>query len=249
MEKKSYHLVSHFAFINGIGEVTERILRDEYRDWYGFMEHGSGRYSRYLNSVIEAIDAFEHGNVQYLASMLDIREHWRIMAAFPEKALYIDIETTGLTCGYYHTTLIGTLKENVLAIYRKDTDNLREICEKIASDDIILCGYFSSRFDIPFLDGEFRTELKNLPHVDLCFLARRIGWKGGLKAVEKLAGVQRSADIGQLDGFQAVNLWYSWERYGNRAALDRLLKYNEADVRSLPELWKACCIYLNPDNS
>src|SRR5207249_1292873 len=74
------------------------------------------------------------------------------------------------------------------------------------------------------------------PHIDLCFLARRLGLRGGLKRIEPIAGVERPGPLQGLDGWDAVRLWNRW-RYGHdAAALELLLAYNEADAMNLQPL-------------
>ena len=48
-------------------------------------------------------------------------------------------------------------------------------------------------------------------------------------------GIRRAPDLQGLDGLDAVRLWHAWGN-GETAALDRLLRYNEADTRNLEPL-------------
>ncbi|NOZ59435.1 MAG: exonuclease, partial [Euryarchaeota archaeon] len=54
--------------------------------------------------------------------------------------------------------------------------------------------------------------------------------------IERRLGLERSAELEGVDGFEAVRLWRRWERRGDGSALERLLEYNEADTGGLPEL-------------
>ena len=47
---------------------------------------------------------------------------------------------------------------------------------------------------------------------NLMYLLRRIGYTGGLKAIEQLLGVTRSEDTTGGTGFDAVRLWHEYER-------------------------------------
>ena len=62
-----------------------------------------------------------------------------------------------------------------------------------------------------------------------------LGYRGGLKAVERTLGIGREPSIRGVDGFEAVRLWRRHER-GDRAALEKLLLYNLTDVVNLVEL-------------
>jgi len=53
-------------------------------------------------------------------------------------------------------------------------------------------------------------------------------------------GIQRAVDLQGLDGWDAVRLWHAWSD-GEPAALDRLLRYNEADTRNLEPLAELVC--------
>ena len=74
-----------------------------------------------------------------------------------------------------------------------------------------------------------------MPHFDLCFAARRLGLRGGLKHIEQEVGIERESALRGLDGWDAVRLWSQWRR-GDRAALDLLLAYNAADTENLVPL-------------
>ena len=72
-------------------------------------------------------------------------------------------------------------------------------------------------------------------HVDLRFPLRRLGFLGGLKAIEHQAGLSRARELSGIQGADAVDLWHRW-RQGDRDARETLIRYNEADVASLPVL-------------
>jgi hypothetical protein len=72
-----------------------------------------------------------------------------------------------------------------------------------------------------------------MPHYDLRFGCRKVGYTGGLKYIEKTLGMDRPYDINDVDGEEAVRLWKLWERKRDKDALDRLIKYNRADTVNL----------------
>jgi uncharacterized protein YprB with RNaseH-like and TPR domain len=104
----------------------------------------------------------------------------------------------------------------------------------------LLVTFFGASFDLPFLQKEFSYLRFEYPHYDLCFAAKRVGIKGGLKKVEKQFEIAREDDVDGLDGYAAVLLWQAHCR-GDAAALDTLLKYNAADTENLLPL--AAIIY------
>jgi RNase_H superfamily len=65
----------------------------------------------------------------------------------------------------------------------------------------------------------------------------RLGYRGGLKRIERQWGIIREDDVVGLNGFDAVLLWARY-RCGDAAALERLMAYNRADVVNLEVLLK-----------
>jgi uncharacterized protein YprB with RNaseH-like and TPR domain len=68
--------------------------------------------------------------------------------------------------------------------------------------------------------------------MDLCFALRDIGYKGGLKKIEKQLGISRGDDTDGLTGLDAVRLWRQ-HQLGIESALERLIAYNREDVVNL----------------
>jgi uncharacterized protein YprB with RNaseH-like and TPR domain len=64
---------------------------------------------------------------------------------------------------------------------------------------------------------------------------RRIGYKGGLKNIEKILGISRSEDTEGMTGFDAVRLWKQYER-GDKDALAKIIKYNNEDIVNLKSI-------------
>ncbi len=72
-------------------------------------------------------------------------------------------------------------------------------------------------------------------HIDLRYVLRALGYKGGLKRCEKQMGLDRGILDG-VDGYFAVLLWHEYQNTGNRKALDTLLAYNIYDTVNLENL-------------
>lgn len=60
------------------------------------------------------------------------------------------------------------------------------------------------------------------------------GLKGGLKAVERRLGIERS--MPPLSNAEIQQCWTRWKHHDDEQALGRLLKYNEEDVMNLVRL-------------
>ena len=56
-----------------------------------------------------------------------------------------------------------------------------------------------------------------------------------LKAIEKEFGLSRDPDIDGMNGLEAIRLRKDYQR-GDRAALDLLIQYNNADIVNLQPL-------------
>jgi uncharacterized protein YprB with RNaseH-like and TPR domain len=96
----------------------------------------------------------------------------------------------------------------------------------------LLITFNGCRFDLPFIAGFFPNLRFRQAHIDLLHVARRLGYRGGLKRIEPLFGIFRDSEIREMSGYAAVVLWHEHLR-GSPDALPTLLKYNEADVVNL----------------
>jgi hypothetical protein len=164
-----------------------------------------------------------------------------LLDAFRDDVACLDIETTGQAPPYDETTVVG--------VYRPGRGLTQLVAGRDLSGDAVdaalegvklLVTFFGVSFDVPFLKREFSYLQLEFPHYDICFAAKRLGIKGGLKKVEKQFGIARGGDVDGLNGYDAVKLWQAHCR-GKRGALERLLRYNAADTKNLIPL--AAIIY------
>lgn len=151
---------------------------------------------------------------------------------------YLDIETTGFSASYSRITVIG--------IYLTDGGADRFI--QLVGDEIspqalidalagvkVIYTYNGSGFDLPFIKLALSVDLTCLcRHHDLMLDCWRENLYGGFKAVESRLGISR--ELKGVDGRDAVRLWWRYDRYNDRAALAKLLKYNSEDVKNLKVL-------------
>jgi hypothetical protein len=236
-------LTSTFVLLRGIGLGTERRLWQEgITDWSCFLQQSSlsgisaMRKSWYDEELLKAASCLRAGRADYFGTCLKSRDHWRLFETFQHRALYLDIETTGMS-----PRMGGQL--TIVGLYRKGRmsslvrgDNLTEdrLQYELEQTDLLVT-FFGSGFDIPYLQAIYPRLNFKKPHYDLCFAARRLGLPGGLKSIEREFMIHRGADLEGLDGWDAVRLWEQW-RGGDDAALDLLLRYNAADTRNLEPL-------------
>jgi hypothetical protein len=169
----------------------------------------------------------------FLYNGLPPSEQWRVLTLSPERTAYLDIETTGPSRYYNEVTCIGLYDGTCLRNYVSG-QNLEQFCEDIEGYDLLVT-YNGKCFDVPFLRHRLHVRL-DVPHVDLLHACRSVGLKGGLKAVERQAGLHRAEELDGVDGWTAVLLWHEYEATGDQRALDTLIAYNLEDVINLRPL-------------
>jgi uncharacterized protein YprB with RNaseH-like and TPR domain len=87
-------------------------------------------------------------------------------------------------------------------------------------------------FDLPAIRRITGLDILDIAkHRDLLSVCRSRGIRGGLKRVEVLFGIQRTAGI--VDGSHAPRLWHRYETYGDEEALAELMAYNREDCTNL----------------
>lgn len=232
-------LTSTFIHAQGIGPATEkRIWNSGASNWKRFLEirHETGLSERQisiLSPVIEeSIKRFDAGDYAYFAKRLPRREHWRTFGELGDRAVYLDIETTGTSIGA-GITIIGIYDGKATKTFIKGF-NLEDFADELEKHPVIIT-YAGSAFDIPHLKHAFPGTKFGQLHIDLCQTLHRLGYKGGLKHIEQVLGLERQDAITGLSGWDAVRLWHEWEN-GSKESLDMLVEYNRADVENLKYL-------------
>lgn len=236
-------LTSTFVFLQGIGPVTERRLWQQgLLHWQQFVDAATvaglsaERKSWYDGELLEAHAQFVQGRLTFFATRLPSRDHWRLYDLCRPRIIYLDIETTGGAAAYGYVTVVGLHRagRTVTLVHGQGltTDRLQEEFDQ--GDLLVTFG--GTGFDVPYLRAHFPRLRLDLPHFDLCFAARRLGLRGGLKHIELNTGIDRKPALHGLDGWDAVRLWNRWNTAGDHAALDLLLAYNQADTENLAPL-------------
>ncbi len=151
---------------------------------------------------------------------------------------YLDIESTGLYPEYDQITVIGVHL----------TDGVQSRFAQLVGDDITadstmetlegagtIYTYNGSRFDLPFIYSHLGVDLARLhTHCDLMYHCWRKNLYGGLKGVERQLGIARQSC--EMNGYEAVRLWWRYVNDGDEDALKTLLAYNKEDVMNLKAL-------------
>jgi uncharacterized protein YprB with RNaseH-like and TPR domain len=232
-----------FCILDGIGEKLEkRLWREGILTWedftgaknvFGF----SGERKRlYDEALFRDGDELSAGNAGYFAGRIRRREHWRLFDFFRGHAVCLDIETNGFQpeAGGY-VTVVGLYDgfdykclvrgENLTA------ENLKRELKRYKC----LVTFYGATFDVPFLQRSIGDVPFDMPHFDLCFAAKRLGFKGGLKKLEETLGIEREEAVKGLDGYDAVKMW-DLSRRGSHEALDLLKQYNREDTVNLMQI-------------
>lgn len=156
----------------------------------------------------------------------------------PRIEAYLDIETTGLSPRDSEITVVGIHLCN-----GEDTRFIQLVGKDVTSDSIlealervdILYTYNGSRFDLPFIYWRLGINLaQRFTHRDLMYDCWRCNLYGGFKSVERQLGIDRK--LTEVNGYQAVRLWWRYIDSFDLDALNTLLEYNKEDVINLKTL-------------
>jgi uncharacterized protein YprB with RNaseH-like and TPR domain len=151
---------------------------------------------------------------------------------------YLDIETTGLSPRYSRITVIGIHLDN-----GAETSFIQLVGDSITADGLLealegaatLYTYNGSRFDLPFIRALLGVDLADYArHHDLMHDCWRRNLYGGLKSVERQLGIGRR--LREVNGYEAVRLWWRYVNDYDEDALATLLEYNREDVLNLKTL-------------
>lgn len=229
-----------FLHLPGVGPETEiRLWRMGVATWLDFQACSRlparvARRRAVLSTHLDrSIARLDRNDAAFFNRVLPARERWRLYGDFRHNAAFIDIETSGLSPAYSYITMVGVLDSGGYRAYVRD-ENLEDLRSAMEQYDLIVT-YNGAVFDVPWIEEHFGKILSRTAHVDLRFPLRRLGFLGGLKAIEYQAGLSRARELSGIQGADAVALWHRW-RQGDRDARETLIRYNEADVVSLPVL-------------
>ena len=151
---------------------------------------------------------------------------------------YLDTETTGLSRQYHEITVVG-----IHLCSDSESRFVQLVGMEITADSVlealngvsIIYTYNGKGFDLPFIRSRLPINLADLfKHHDLMYDCWRKNLYGGFKAVERQLGIPRQ--LKEVDGYQAVRLWWGYVDTFDLDALRTLLEYNREDVLNLKVL-------------
>lgn len=223
-----------FIHLPNFGPARERKLWsagiltwDDYLDQFA----SSPYHGQQCSIIASSKYALKNLDGSHFARTMPSNEMWRCFPHY-RKIAYLDIETTGCTSNDY-ITVIGVYDGKKTHSYVKGK-NLGQFARDIKKFDMVAT-FNGSLFDLPFIRREMDAELPAL-HIDLRFLLASLNMTGGLKRIEQKFGLEREDDLQGLTGYDAVLMWRRYRKYHDRGELDRLVRYNAADVCNLETL-------------
>jgi uncharacterized protein YprB with RNaseH-like and TPR domain len=231
-------LQNTFIHIQGIGAITEQRLWElGLSNWDAFSDDiliplSENRKYLLQKGIDGSRQHLSENNPVYFSNCLPANQCWRLFPEFRDSTVYLDIETTGLDRHYQSITTIAIYDGHEIKTY-VNGQNLEDFIEDIQKFKVIVT-YNGKSFDIPFIESFFNIHLRHA-QIDLRYVLYSLGFRGGLKSVERQLGNDRG-DLRDVDGFFAVLLWDEYQKSGDQKALETLLAYNIQDTITLENL-------------
>lgn len=229
-------LSNTFQHIKGISAKKERELWHAGILTWDDLEKTNNRQLSLFNAsasdstISSSIKALVEKDIEFFRKHLSPQEYYRIALSFPQKTLFLDIETTGLSKYYDIITLVGWSIGKDYGMYLQGESD--ELFRQVLEEAKVIVTFNGSIFDIPFLKQKLSYLKIPECHVDLRFLARRAGLSGGQKLIENMLGVKRQKNVSNVVGETAPLLWYKY-CWGDVKALKQLILYNHADIEGM----------------
>lgn len=230
-------LINTFIHIPGIGPATEqKIWQSNILSWkdekrFSTLNLSASKIRDMKTFAQKSQVHLKNNNPKFFEERLPSNQHFRMFPEFRHTCAYVDIESTGLSSSAQITTIALYNGRDIK--YFVQGKNLDAFLDEIQRYSVLIT-YNGRSFDIPFIESHFHVRL---PHaqIDLRYILKHLGFKGGLKKCEIALGIDR-AELEGVDGYFAVILWNEYKRNKNKKALDTLLAYNIEDVLNLETL-------------
>src|SRR5580704_15339541 len=165
-----------FVHFDGIGPKTERRLwQAGILDWETLAGTPLARRANIADALERSRRALDRGDLDYFFMELPASERWRAFADFGPQFVAVDIETTGLST-YDELTMIGIESNGQYRTFVRGA-NLADAVEVLGQAKGLIT-FNGALFDLPFIARTFPELELPRAHVDLRFLARRVGLAG-----------------------------------------------------------------------
>jgi len=229
-----------FILLERISELSEKkIWQQGIHDWNSFISSDSVkgispvRKRYYDNKLSEAKKHLLDQDSKYFSGVLPVSEMWRLYDTFSDDCVFLDIETTGY---YGDITVLGMYDGRDTMTLVKHRNLTKENVKDILKRYKMIVTFNGLSFDVPVINRYFDGVVPSVPHLDLRFPLKKLGFTGGLKQIEESVGIKRSAATTGLRGEDAIHLWQEYMSTGDADALDLLVEYNTEDVLNLKPL-------------
>ncbi|MEK6984372.1 MAG: ribonuclease H-like domain-containing protein [Nanoarchaeota archaeon] len=240
-------ITNTFIFLERIGYKLEKnIWENGIYDWDSFLKrnkikglsrHRKLYYDRKISNARKALYNFDSG---YFLDLLPQSEMWRLYDFFKEDAIFLDIETTGLSKDVNDITLIGLYDGLNTKIMIKGINlNFNELKKELQKYKLIVT-FNGAVFDLPFIEKIYPGSLPKIPNFDVRAITDRLGLRGGLKNIEKTLAIKRSHTIEKFYGGDALTLWKMYRATGEEYYINLLVEYNEYDIINLKIIAEHC---------
>ncbi|MBI3653693.1 MAG: ribonuclease H-like domain-containing protein [Acidobacteria bacterium] len=230
-------LKNTFCHIPGCSAAVEKNLwAAGITSWEELLAAKPPRLSRqkaalYTAHIEASMQHLANNHANYFVEQLPSHQHWRCFPEFRHSIAYLDIETTGLNYRDAITTI--ALYDGHSIFHYVQGDNL-DAFKRDIKRYALLVTYNGKCFDVPFIERYFGIQMQQA-HIDLRYVLRSLGYKGGLKGCERQLGIDRQ-ELDGVDGFFAVLLWDDYRKTKSIKSLETLLAYNIQDVVNLEQL-------------
>lgn len=199
---------------------------------------------------------YEHGDLPLDGPLHVPEKGWERLLPFAEQpfpiegALFLDLETTGLSRGAGTYAFLIGIGRFVEEGFRLRQFFLRDFSDELAvlealrvefADAEALVTFNGRSFDWPLLETRatmHRLRLPRLPHLDILHPARRL-WRsvlGGCSLVELEAGVLRLHRKGDVPGHLIPGLYFQYLQTGDGSILADVINHNRLDILSMTAL-------------
>ena len=230
-----------------IGDKLEQnIWKNGIHDWDSFLRRNSikglSRHRKlyYDRKILNARKALYNFDSCHFLKLLPQSEMWRLYDFFKEDAVFLDIETTGLSKNEDDITVFGLYDGINTKVMVKGINLNYNILKNELKKYKLIVTFNGASFDIPFIEKRYPNLLPKIPNFDVKSATGRLGFKGGLKNIEKTLGIKRSSVVDKFYGGDALTLWRMYRATGDDYYLNLLVEYNEYDIINLKIVAEKC---------
>ncbi|MBI3035486.1 ribonuclease H-like domain-containing protein [Candidatus Woesearchaeota archaeon] len=240
-------ITNSFIFLERVGDKIEKnIWSNGIRTWDNFLARkyikGMSRHRKlyYDRKILNARKALYNFDSGYFLRILPQSEIWRLYEFFKEDAVFLDIETTGLSKNNNDITVFGLydglITKTMIKGINLDYGALKKELQKYK----LIVTFNGASFDLPFIEKQYPNLLPKVPNFDVRSVTDRLGLKGGLKQIEKTLGIKRGNIVDKFYGGDALTLWRMYRATGDDYYLNLLVEYNEYDIMNLKTVAEHC---------